>query len=194
MSAMSDVYVKARSEIIALFRWNVDKLSPDQALRLDCAVALRLALDDLQGRVVRGESIDVGKMLTAADALSRLLPPAALAAPPEEANVPDPREYMWKTYLDARRRGEISDAVVEAREVERLRAENGQLKAQLAGLPDVPALVETVPAPAPSNVVPLQPKPSSAASAAPAPVPQPLLRGPDEPWRAFYGDNSRWEV
>jgi hypothetical protein len=90
MSAMSDVYSKARSEIITLFGWNVDKLSPDQTLRLDCAVALRLALDDLQGRVVRGESIGLAKMLTAADALSRLLPPAAPAAPPEEVNAPDP--------------------------------------------------------------------------------------------------------
>src|SRR5258708_36183727 len=99
MSAMSDVYSKARREIIALFRWDVDKLSPDQTLRLDCAVALRLALEDLQGRVVRGESIDVARMMSTAEALSRLLPPAALAAPPDEANAPDPRTIMWETYI-----------------------------------------------------------------------------------------------
>src|SRR5258708_36932968 len=49
------VYAKARTEIIALFRWDASSLSPDQMLRLDCAVALRLALDDLQvGRVAGG--------------------------------------------------------------------------------------------------------------------------------------------
>jgi hypothetical protein len=63
MSITPSVYAKARSEIIALFGWNADSLSPDQTLRIDCAVALRLALDDLQGRVVRGESIDTAKML-----------------------------------------------------------------------------------------------------------------------------------
>jgi hypothetical protein len=133
MSAMSDVYSKARREIIALFRWDADKLSPDQTLRLDCAVALRLALDDLQGRVVRGESIDVAKMLTAADALSRLLPPAALAAPPEDANAPDPRTVMWETYLGMRRRGECADptSTYEGRmaEIERLQAEIAALRA-----------------------------------------------------------------
>jgi len=45
MSITPNVYAKARSEIIALFGWNTDSLSPEQSLRLDCAVALRLALD-----------------------------------------------------------------------------------------------------------------------------------------------------
>jgi hypothetical protein len=34
-----------------------------------------LALDDLQGRIVRGESIDVAKMLTASEALAKLCLP-----------------------------------------------------------------------------------------------------------------------
>jgi hypothetical protein len=82
MSITPTVYAKARAEIIALFGWDADSLLPDQMLRLDCAVALRLALDDLQGRVVRGESIDMTRMLTASEALARLLPPAVLATPP----------------------------------------------------------------------------------------------------------------
>src|ERR1700686_854839 len=84
MSITPSGYVKARAEIVALFGWNADSLSPDQTLRIDCAVALRLALDDLQGRIVRGESADVARMLTASEALSRLLPPSVLATPPAE--------------------------------------------------------------------------------------------------------------
>src|SRR5580704_13043371 len=84
MSITPSGYVKARSETLSLFGWSADSLSPDQTLRIDCAVALRLALDDLQGRVVRGESIDIARMLTASEALSRLLPPAVLSQPPAE--------------------------------------------------------------------------------------------------------------
>src|SRR5260221_7184954 len=109
MSMTANLYAKARSEIVALFGWNGDNLSPDQSLRLDCAVALRLALDDLQGRIVRGETIDVNRMLTAAEALGRLLPPAVLASPPP-ADCPDPRQIMLDTYMGMRKRGELFDA------------------------------------------------------------------------------------
>jgi hypothetical protein len=84
MTVTSQAYAKARVEIITLFGWNADSLSPDQTLRVDCAVALRLALDDLQGRIVRGESADVARMLTASEALARLLPATVLANPPSE--------------------------------------------------------------------------------------------------------------
>jgi hypothetical protein len=90
MSITPTIYAKARSEVLALFGWNANSLSPDPMLRLDCAVALRLPLDDLQGRVVRGESVDMTRMLTASEALSRLLPPTVLAAPPP-GNSLDPR-------------------------------------------------------------------------------------------------------
>jgi hypothetical protein len=107
MSITPSVYAKARSEIIALFGWNAESLTPDQTLRMDCAVALRLALDDLQGRVVRGESIDVSRMLTASEALARLLPPAVLATPPPEHHRDDRRQVMWQIYKQMRERGEL---------------------------------------------------------------------------------------
>jgi hypothetical protein len=195
MSAMSDVYVKARSEIIALFGWNVDKLSPDQTLRLDCAVALRLALDDLQGRVVRGESIDVAKMLTAADALSRLLPPAALAAPPEEANTPDPRTIMWETYLGMRRRGELFDLAStfegRGRRIAELEAEVAALKAAAAAPREDSKMSCDLPADAGArvgNVVKLRDNPVRRAAPAAPPKPEPPqyeLVPANEPWRPY---------
>src|ERR1700730_7036744 len=61
MTAAPNLYAKARSETAELLNFHLACPTPDQSLRLDCAVALRLALDDLQGRVVRGESIDVSR-------------------------------------------------------------------------------------------------------------------------------------
>jgi hypothetical protein len=134
MSVTPGVYSKARAEIIALFGWNADSLSPDQTLRVDCAVALRLALDDLQGRIVRGESADVSRMLTASEALARLLPPAVLAAPPPDESHGDPRLVMWEIYKAMRERGELSlRALAPQDEVATLKAEIEQLKARLAG-------------------------------------------------------------
>jgi hypothetical protein len=170
MSVTATVYTKARAEIIALFGWDADSLAPDQMLRLDCAVALRLALDDLQGRVIRGESIDMGRMLTASEALARLLPPAVLAAPPAEPRE-DPRKALLELVLQMRERDadgfEGYDGKV--KQVEVLQAEIAQLRAQLAGKTpedsDVPTVVERVPAPAPAaKVVPLP------RAAAPAPA------------------------
>ena len=149
MSITSGVYAKARAEIIALFGWNADSLSPDQTLRLDCATALRLALDDLQGRICRGESIDVARMLTASEALARLLPASALATPPAEQHG-DPRQAMWEIYKTMRERGEIGLKALppeggHQHRIDELEAENERLKARLAGglapaLPDSPAI------------------------------------------------------
>jgi hypothetical protein len=166
LSVTTAVYAKARAEIIALFRWDASSLSPDQMLRLDCAVALRLALDDLQGRLIRGEPIDMNRMLTASEALSRLLPPAVLATPPPERRE-DPRQHMWATYVDARHRGQIPPEGTLQAKINEQAAEIERLKGELAGTEhdDVPEFVESVPAPAAANVVPLKP-PSATAPAA----------------------------
>jgi hypothetical protein len=192
MSITPTIYAKARSEVLALFGWNADSLSPDQMLRLDCAVALRLALDDLQGRVVRGESVDMTRMLTASEALSRLLPPAALASP-LPANSPDPREIMLRTYLEMRRRGAQFGLGYDG-----LKLENERLRAEIAALKaaGAPAPVEVSPpsAPAGGNVLTLSrpsppPRPPSPSPAASAPVLGDLVMvcdpSPQEPWKSF---------
>jgi hypothetical protein len=138
MSITPSLYAKARSEIIALFHWNADSLSPDQTLRLDCAVSLRLCLDHLQGCIIRGESIDVSRMLTASEALSRLLPPSALAVPPSEQHG-DPRVKMFEIYMQMRERGEVPPEGWHQHRINELEAENEALKAQLTGGP-APAL------------------------------------------------------
>jgi hypothetical protein len=147
MSLTANVYTKVRGEIAALFGWNVESLSPEQALRLDTAAALRLALDDLQGKIVRGEAVDITKMLTASEALARLLPPAVC-----EAEQRDDRDAAVAPLLKLFRHLHES--------VHTLSAENARLKAALkAGgflghdreeatpahsLSDVPMVVERV--------------------------------------------------
>jgi hypothetical protein len=70
-----DVYQRMRRESAALLRYeDPDNLSGEQATRLDCVVALRLVVDDMQSKLLRGESVDVGKLLAATQELSRLLP------------------------------------------------------------------------------------------------------------------------
>jgi hypothetical protein len=160
-----------------------------------------LALDDLQGRIVRGESIDVNRMLTAAAALGQLLPPAVLASPPPEHRI-DPREVMWQTYLGMRRRGELGERAAEPslrQKIAELEAELAALKAAGAPAPEEPSATPPAPAaPAPAsagnNVVKLStPRAVDVNALPPAEV---------EPWRAFVNaDGSirsqprgRWDV
>jgi hypothetical protein len=133
-----------------------------------------LALDDLQGRIVRGESIDVNRMLTAAEALAKLLPAAVLASPPPEHRA-DPRRIMFDNYMAMRRRGEQFGQGYDGLKLEneRLRAELAALKAAGAPAPDepsddIPVVVARVPAPA-GNVVPLSRPPATSAPAPAAP-------------------------
>jgi hypothetical protein len=184
MTDASSVYHKARGEVASMLGFtDLDNLSPEQSLRLDIACSLRVLLDAQSGRLLRGESLDAREMLAASEALARLLPP--LREPPPAANRVDVREIMWQTYLGMRRRGELGNAVVEAREVDRLRARVAELEAELAGHPPAESAPPAVP-PA-DNVVPL-PKPTN----------NPVTLLPREPWREYmnahydpWADNRR---
>jgi hypothetical protein len=83
---MIEHYAKVRAETARLLGYgdDIDGLTPEQSTRLDIASALRVAVDDLTGRVIRGESTDVSKLLSTSEALARLLPPTVLATPPSE--------------------------------------------------------------------------------------------------------------
>jgi hypothetical protein len=191
------VYAKARAEVLGLFGWGADTLSPDQMLRLDCATALRLALDDLQGRVIRGEAIDMNRMLTASEALSRLLPPAVLAAPPAEKRE-DPREAFLRMYFQMRARSaeaeEGYDGLV--RKVERLQAELEQLRGGPAPAeprppmplpPNVGVLSRPAPVATPVPSTPTAEERQQALARANAPVPESIRdsRPKNEPWHDF---------
>jgi hypothetical protein len=190
MSDVRTVYAKARAETAKLLGYDDDleQLTAEQSTRLDVACALRIALDDQAAKLLRGESTDVAKLLSASEALSRILPPAVLASPPPATNSPDPRQIMWETYVGMRRRGELFDpcSTYEGMkaEVERLRARVAELEgnrstettdcvsAHTKSSPPAPA----APAPAGNNVVKLPPR-TVDVNALPSAEP--------EPWRRF---------
>jgi hypothetical protein len=142
MSVTAADYARVRSEVVGLFGWDADTLAPAQTLRVDCAVALRLALDEAQGRLIRGETVDTAKMLVASEALSRLLPAAVLSAPPAERRS-DPRAALLELILKQRERAGVPPEGISehAGEVAALRAENETLRraAMAAGLVVPPA-------------------------------------------------------
>lgn len=170
--SMPAIYAKARSETAELFGFDPNNLTAEQSMRVDVVCALRIGIDDMQGKIVRGESVDVTKLLSASEALAKLLPASVLAEPPPEPESPDedPREIMWRTYKEMRHRGALVGEGLDGAKltIERLKAENTALKAQLAGAaPDVAVPAPAAPAPAGGNVVPL-PRPSSPPPPAPA--------------------------
>jgi hypothetical protein len=186
----TEEYLEARRESCRLLGLNADDLTPHEMIRADLATVLRLWLDGSQSTLLAGGSADPVKLLSVVEALTKLLPERE-----QRSRGEDPRDYMWRTYSEMRRRGEIVNAVMEAKEVDRLRAENEQLKAQLAGAPPPGEPSATSPAPAApgGNVVPLKP-----AAAAPAEeeyeevVVTEAVPGQPEPWRSYVGgpDNS----
>jgi hypothetical protein len=206
MSDVRTVYAKARAETAKLLGHgdNLEQLTAEQSTRLDIACALRIALDDSAAKLLRGETSDVSKLLSASEALSRLLPAAVLASPPE-ANAPDPREIMWQTYLGMRKCGELFDpcSTFEGMkaEVERLRARVAELEAGGAPAPADSVAPETNWRAAPDpvgNVVPLPRatagKQNSAQAPPPRPAPSTPVAGelvmvvdasPQEPWRDY---------
>jgi hypothetical protein len=141
MTAAPNFYAKARRETAELLGYDLERLTAEQALRLDTAAALRLALDHLQGAVVRGESIDITKMLTASEALARLLPPTVLATPPSEQRE-DPRVVLWNIIKEGRDRAALGFEGYDGkcRQIEALQGEVAALKAQLVGAGLAPAL------------------------------------------------------
>src|SRR4051812_44141951 len=111
MTETPNFYSRVRREILELLGWEkLDSLTTEQAMRADMCTALRLGLDDLQGRLARGEAADVAKLLSLSEALSRFLPPSREPPPRDDPYGPnnDPRQRMWETYLTMRERGELA--------------------------------------------------------------------------------------
>jgi hypothetical protein len=209
MSDVRTVYARARAETAKLLGYgdDLDGLTAEQSTRLDIACALRIALDDQAAKLLRGESTDVSKLLSASEALGRLLPPAVLASPPP-VNSPDPRQIMLETYLGMRRRGALAGQGYDGLKltVERLQAELAAKDAQIAELEATLAVSVPLPPNAvklslrndnPSPSTPASSPPASAAPAPPAParlfvnglgdIPQSVrdTRSPNEAWRNF---------
>jgi hypothetical protein len=169
----------SRREAAELLGVDLAHMCPADRLRVDLVCTLRRVIDAAGETVLEGGAVDISRLVNTVEQLIKLLPARQLAAP--ESQRADPRQVMWEIYKTMRERGELGlkalapppdEGLMQAK-INEQAAEIERLKAQLAGglapaLPDVPTLVESVPAaPAAANVVPL-PRPNPpAASAAP---------------------------
>jgi hypothetical protein len=183
-----EMYARVRGELAAIFHWDINNLSPEQTLRLDNATPLRIALDDEQGKFLRSDpSANPARLLSLTEVFARLLPPAALAAPPPPIEREDPREAFLRMYFEMRERGGISEygtAYDAMRETAITLAEEIE-EARDARDARVPSLVERVPSG--ENVLTLS-RPHSRPS---APAPTPAV---DPPPPAYdYGKEEGWK-
>jgi hypothetical protein len=165
---------KLRSQTCALLGLDPNALSLAQQLRVNRASALRLQIDDLEAAQLRGQSIDINKLVEASEALERLV-----GGNPEAAARPDFSGAKELAQLFAQRA-----AAVERRErveLTRLAAENARLLEENTRLT---AKLNAAPQPAPpNNVVPID---GTARANATRPPERYLRDGqPREPWRDY---------
>jgi hypothetical protein len=153
---------------------------------------LRVLLDNQGGRLVRGESLDARELLMASEALSRLLPPMREPAP--EADRVDPREVMWRNYLEARRRGALAGEGIDGAKltIERLKTELAAKDARIAELEA--ALAGSVPLPPNAVKLPTR-NDNPSPSAPPAPPAAPSAAAPAAPrnWDETEG-GKKWHA
>jgi hypothetical protein len=139
-------------------------MCPADRLRVDLVCTLRRVIDAAGETVLEGGAVDISRLVNVVEQLTKLLPARQLESPPTRD---DPREVMFKIYMEMRERGEVPPEGHFRHRINELEAEVAALKAGSApALPDVPTVVERVPR-AGANVVPLSRSNPPAAPAAP---------------------------
>jgi hypothetical protein len=109
------------------------RLCPADRLRCDLVSALRCAIDHAGATAMEGGSADVGRLVSAVEQLTKLLPRAAVEAPSHRA---DPRKALLALILEMRDRDEAAERAEEPSLRERiavLEAENKRLRAAAPG-------------------------------------------------------------
>jgi hypothetical protein len=178
MTSDAELYRRLRHETASLLGFDVASLTPAQSIKTDLVSSLRLALDTLTAAQLAGEHVDTVKLLSAAEALERLLP--SLVAVEQEAEDQSAQAALLDVIAgyDKAATDEKEDriAILEAALADRDR--------QIAALSGTPA--ETPPAPAPSPTV----KPERDAKVVPlrSPSAEPKPPTAHEAWaREYYG-------
>jgi hypothetical protein len=144
---------RLREQTCALLGLDPNALTLAQRLRVNRASALRLQIDDLEAAQLRGQPIDINKLVDASESLERLVGgnPEAPATPDFAGAKEELENFLIRRAgaLEARERTEITRLLEENA---RLREENARLAAQLRAQPPQPT---PAPPQRPDNVVPI---------------------------------------
>jgi hypothetical protein len=186
MSDPSAAYDRLRVETAEMLKLDVANLSLVEGLQLDLVSMLRLEVDGLQGAVLAGEQVDLGRLSTALGMLRQLLPEKSLvaspAAAPETRFGTNHRERLRQLIEKTLMAADVAEA---DRLADAMRREEA-IQAQAAGAPveAPPAPAPAAPAPQPGNVIPLDATMRANTNLPPAHY---LREGqPREAWRDFY--------
>jgi hypothetical protein len=163
MSDPSAAYDRLRVETAEMLKLDVANLSLVEGLQLDLVSMLRLEVDGLQGAVLAGEQVDLGRLSTALGMLRQLLPEKSLvaspAAAPETRFGTNHRERLRQLIEKTLMAADVAEA---DRLADAMRREEA-IQAQAAGAPveapPAPAPVTPAPPERPANVVAFEPKP-----------------------------------
>ena len=80
-------YERLRIETAEMLRLNANSASLIEGLQVDLVALLRVEIDALQGQVLNGELVDLGRLASALTMLRSLLPEKALVSAPPPAEV-----------------------------------------------------------------------------------------------------------
>jgi hypothetical protein len=191
----------ARAEAAVLLGLDPKRpLCPADNLRVQLVCSLRAVIDHAGETALEGSAVDIARLLSATEALTKLLPGRELPQPAyREGGADDPRQLLLDMYMTARRNGGVSDQGALVDEIAALKAENALLRA--GPTPPAPSPPVT---PAP-NVVPLSrpaPKNAPAASATPPATPAGYDYSANEDWKGYVNSDGsirtsprgRWDI
>jgi hypothetical protein len=187
---------RMRNEAAELLKYDLNKLTAAQSVRLDRAAALRLELDDVQSRQLAGLPIDMAKFVVASEALERLVggnPETSTTGPDFTGAREELLQFLVQRAdaIEKRREREEAKAIAAA-SIDGSKPASGDARrdhavpqpaliepAAAAGGPEPPVLVE--PAPPPPQRVEGDIERMNRVNSTPA---LPPAREP-EPWRKF---------
>jgi hypothetical protein len=158
-------YERLKIETARMLNLSTDSTSLIEGLQVDLVALLRLEIDTLQGAVLAGDSVDLGRLASALTMLRSLLPAQALVSAPPAAETrfgPNARQRLRdlieRTVLAAEvenpHEAELRRDIQAREEMAAVIAAGGIVEAA-APAPAAPTPVASLPSEPPANVVSL---------------------------------------
>jgi hypothetical protein len=119
---VNDDIAKRRAEAAALLNLDADNMSPADVLRVDLVSTLRSVIDDEQAKSAASSSADLARLITAVDALAKMLPARTLEEQPSRITGESARQKLLEVVL-AVIAAEDAEAAARASEMETIASE-----------------------------------------------------------------------